>query len=53
MLAVATILCKIAGKRENNRGNGLEVPYIFNVKGPRIIAEREEMIIVNYLNRSR
>lgn len=53
MLAGGTISCKIAGKRENKRGNGLEVPCIYKVKGPKFIVEKVEMLIVDYLKRTK
>ena len=49
MLAGATILCKIDGKGESKRGNGLEVSLSYNVKEPKFITERIKILIVDNL----
>ena len=47
-----TIKCEITGKRQNNRGNGLEVPCKYIVKRPFHMVLNVEKIIKDYLSRT-
>ena len=51
MLAGATISCKIAGKPEDRRGNGFEVPCISKGNELKFTVERVEMLLMDYLKR--
>ena len=47
-----TIKCEITGKRQNKRGNGLEVPCKYIVKRPFHMVLNIEKIIKDYLSRT-
>ena len=47
-----TIKLEITGKRQNKRGNGLEVPCKYIVKGPFHMISNVEKIIKDYLSRT-
>ena len=42
------VTVKVDGKRENSRGNGLEVPGLFTVKGPYHSTEKGHSLIKDY-----
>ena len=52
LLCGGTIKSKITGKRQNKRGDGLEVPYKYIVKGPFHMISNVKKIIKNYLSRT-
>ena len=41
--------CVVVGKKENRRGNGLEVPCKYIVKGPKYMLTNIECMIKDYL----
>ena len=51
-LGGGTIKCEITGKRQSKRGNGLEVPCKYTVKGPFHMISNVEKIIKDYLSRT-
>ena len=53
LLCGGTIKRGITGKRQNKRGNGLEVPRIYIVKGPFHVILNIEKIITDYLSRTK
>ena len=52
LLCGGTIKCEITGKTQNKRGNGLEVPFKYVVKGPFHLILNVEKIIKDYLSRT-
>ena len=52
LLCGGTIKCEITGRRQNKRGNGLEVPCEYIVKGPFHVILDVEKIIKDYLSRT-
>ena len=44
--------CVVIGKRENKRGNRLEVPCKYIVKGPKFMVTNIECMIKDYLGRT-
>ena len=52
LLCGGTIKCEITGKRQNKRGNALEVQSKYIVKVPFHMILNVEMIIKDYLSRT-
>ena len=52
MLCGVTVECAVFGKRENKRGNGMETPCIYIVKGPTYMLANTECMIKDYLRRT-
>ena len=52
LLCGGKIRCEVTGRRQNKRGNGLEVPCKFIVKGPHYITCKIDMIIKDYISRT-
>ena len=52
VLCGGTIKWEITGKRQNKRGNGLDVPCKYILKGPLHMISNVEMIIKDYLSRT-
>ena len=52
LLCGGTIKCEITGNRKNKRGNELEVPCKYIVKGPFHMILNVEKIIKDYLSRT-
>ena len=46
------VTVKVIGKRENARGNGLEVPGLYTVKGPYHSTEKGQSLIKDYCRRT-
>ena len=51
-LCGGTMKCEVTGKRQNKRGNGLEVPCKYIIKGPFYMIANIECIIKDYLSRT-
>ena len=45
------ITASVTGRRENKRGNGLEVPCSYKIKGPKTFLSKAEVIINDIVNR--
>ena len=52
LLSGGLITAKIIGRHQNKRRNGLEIPCIYIVKGPRSSMRKAECIIDEYLGRT-
>ena len=52
LLCGGTIKWEITGKRQNKRGNGLDVPCKYIIKGPLHMISNVEMITKDYLSRT-
>ena len=50
-LCCGIISCEVTGKRQNKRGNGLEVPCKYRLKGPYFVVKKIECIIEDYFKR--
>ncbi len=51
LLAGGKICVTVTGHRQNKRNNGLEVPCLYRIKGPRSRAIEAEGVIKEYLER--
>ena len=43
---------EVIGSRQNRRGNGLEVPGLYKIKGPYVATEKGHLLIKDYLRRN-
>jgi len=46
------VTVEVVGSRQNTRGNGLEVPGLYKVKGPYVSTEKGHLLIKDYLRRN-
>ena len=52
LVNVGKVTVKMIGKRENSRGNGVEVPGLYTVKGPYHSTEKRKSLIIDYCRRT-
>ena len=53
ILSGEKIIAEVIGKRENRRNNGLEVPALFPVKGPKCHVEKAKCILDDIITRKK
>ena len=46
------VTVEVIGSRQNRRGNGLEVPGLYKIKGPYVATEKGHLLIKDYLRRN-
>ena len=46
------VTVEVIGSRQNRRGNGLEVPGLYKIKGPYVATEKEHLLIKDYLRKN-
>ena len=49
---LAKVTVKVLGSRQNRRGNRLEVPGLYKIKGPYVATEKGHLLIKDYLRRN-